>query len=207
MSKQHTETENPEKVETEKKENLEKEKSPESEVKNLKETIEAKKEQINKLSLELEENKTKTAQYLNTASYYKNEAETIKKDFERYKERNKNIELEAKKSASETVAKKLLPILDNFDQAISKVTDGEIMRGLSMIYSSLSAVLTDLGLVEIICKNEPLNPEFHNCINAEPTENSELDGCIANVYQKGYKFEGTNEVVRPATVSVYKFNS
>ncbi len=160
---------------------------------------------IAKLQAESEENKIKAAQYLNTASYYKNEAETCKKDFERFKERNKNIESEAKKNASEVVAKKLLPILDNFDQAISQV-DAEVMRGFVMIYSSLQNVLSELGLVEIVCKNEKLNPELHNCISAETTEKEELDGIIAQVYQKGYKFAESNEIVRPSTVSVYKFN-
>lgn len=182
-----------------------KDKNLKQELKELEEKLNNQAKQIEKLSTELEENKTKAAQYLNTASYYKNETESNKKDFERYKERNKNIETEAKKNASEGVAKKLLPILDNFDQAISQV-DAEIMRGFSMIYSSLSNVLSELGLVEIICKNELLNPELHNCISTEPTDNAELDGRIAQIYQKGYKFAETGEVVRPATVSVYKVN-
>ncbi len=173
--------------------------------KELEAIIKEQETQISKLSSELEETKTKMASYLNTASYYKNEAETNKKDFERFKERNKDIEIQAKKSASEKVSKQLLPILDNFDQAISQV-DAEIMRGFTMIYSSMQNVLTDLGLVEISCKNEKLNPEFHNCINTEPTNDETLDGQIANIYQKGYKFAETNEVVRVATVSVYKLN-
>lgn len=160
-------------------------------------------EKAKNLENEVQETKSKLTQYLNTASYYKNESENIKKDFDRFKERNKNIEVDAKQKASESVAKKLLPIIDNFDQAISTV-DPEIMRGFSMIYSSLCDVLTDLGVIEIKCGNEKLNPEIHNCINTEPTEDENLDGNIAKVYQKGYMFAESKTVIRPATVSVYK---
>lgn len=162
-------------------------------------------ESYEKLQKELEECKSKSAQYLSTAAYYKNEAETNKKDFERFKERNKQIESDAKIKAEEMVAKKLLPIIDNFDQAISQV-DATVMRGFSMIYSSLVSVLSDLGVEEIVCKDSVLNPELHNCISAEPTDDKKLDGKIANVYQKGYKFAGTQKVIRPATVSVYKLS-
>ncbi len=158
--------------------------------------------ELEKTSNALKEQTTKANQYLSTASYYKNESETAKKDFERFKERNKNIEAEAIVNANEKMVKQLLPILDNFDQAIAHV-DSEIMKGFSMIYVSLVNCIADLGVVEIETEGE-LNPEFHNCISTEPTEDASLDGTIASIYQKGYKFAESNKVVRPATVSVYK---
>ena len=157
---------------------------------------------LEKTNEQLKEQQTKANQYLSTASYYKNEAESTKKDFERFKERNKNIEADATVKAKETTATKLLPIIDNFDQAIAHL-DSEVMKGFSMIYSSLVACVSDLGISEIETNGE-LDPEFHNCISTEPTEDESLDGTIACVYQKGYKFAETNKVVRPATVSVYK---
>ena len=157
---------------------------------------------VEQLTNDLKEQQTKANQYLSTASYYKNESENTKKDFERFKERNKNIEAEATTKAKEETAKKLLPIIDNFDQAIAHV-DSEVMKGFSMIYSSLVKCLTDLGIVEIETDGK-LDPEFHNCINTEPTEDESLDDTIASVYQKGYKFAESNKIVRAATVSVYK---
>lgn len=160
-------------------------------------------EKTESLEKELNESKKLASQYLSTASYYKSQAETNKKDFERYKERNKDIESQAKSKANETVAKKILPILDSFDQAISQV-DSEIMKGFSMIYSSLQNILTELGVVQIECYHDELNPELHNCISTENTDDEALDGHVACVYQKGYKFADSGEVIRPATVSVYK---
>ena len=166
------------------------------------EKIKSLEESLLKKETELSELKTKSNQVIATASYYKNEAETTKKDFERFKERNKNIEAELKVKANEDIAKKLLPILDNFDQAISHVEEN-VMKGFEMIYRSLLDMLAGLGVEEIETEGE-LNPEYHNCITTEPCDDDELDGKIASVYQKGYKFKETNKVVRPASVSVYK---
>lgn len=159
---------------------------------------------IELLEKQLEETKKTAAGYLSTASYYKTQAEDNKKDFERYKERNKNIETDAISKANESVAMKLLPVIDNFDQAMDHVTDQEILKGFAMIYSSLVSAISDIGVVEIVCKGETLDPEFHNCISTEETDNEELNDKIATVYQKGYMFAESKKVIRPATVSVYK---
>ena len=190
----------------------EKEKQKNEEKKDKKNTAELEKKVselealLEKKQNECDELNKKIANYLNTAAYYKAQAEETKKDFERFKERNKNIETEAKTSSTEWVVKKLLPVIDNFDQAIAHVTDAEIIKGFSMIYSSLLAVLDELGIVEIKSKNEELNPEFHNCISTEETDDKNLAEKIASVYQKGYMFAESKKVVRPATVSVYKLS-
>ena len=171
--------------------------------KDLEEKLEKLEHELELANKTIDEQKSTINNYLATASYYKNEVDNQKKDFERYKERNKNILDEAGLKANENIAKKLLPIIDNFDQAIAHV-EPEVMKGFAMIYGSLINVLTDLGIVEIKTIDEKLNPELHNCISTEETENTELDDVIANVYQKGYMFENSNKVVRPATVSVYK---
>ena len=197
---------NPEKnCVTEEKQKDEKQK-PKVTVYELEEKIKSLEAELKREKSSAEEHKTKGAQYLSTASYYKNMAEETKRDFERFKERNKNIETEAKVKANEQVIKKLLPIIDNFDQAINSVSP-EIMRGFVMIYSALGSVLSELGAVEIKTKNEKLNPEKHNCIDTVQTDDESLDGSIAKVYQKGYEFSETGAVIRPSNVSVYKLNS
>ena len=81
----------------------------------------------------------------------------------------------------------------------------DVMRGFIMIYSSLVDTVKSFGVVEISAKNEKLDPEKHNCIETEDTDDENLDGIISKVYQKGYYFAETGEVVRPANVAVYKF--
>ena len=186
--------------------------SKDSEKVELKEQIESLENQITELTEDLnrykkdaEDLKSKATSYLNTASYYKNQAEETKKDFDRYKERNKNIETDAVTKANQSVAKKILPILDNFNHAMQSVSP-EVMQGFIMIYSGLMDTLKELGVAEIVAKNEKLNPEIHNCIETIITDDESLDGIIEKVYQKGYWFAESKEVIRPANVSVYKFS-
>lgn len=175
------------------------------EYEHLKAEVEKTQKAFNEYEKTVKQLQDKALQISNTAAYYKNESEGIKKDFERYKERNKNIEGDAKIKANESVAKKLLPILDNFESAFSQVSP-EIMRGFSMIYASLKSVLGDLGVVEYGDINDEMNPELYNCISTDKAPDENSDGKISKIYQKGYKFEGTDTVIRPATVSVYKSN-
>lgn len=173
--------------------------------KEFEEKIETLTKELDTAKKTIEEQKSTIANYLSTASYYKNEVDNQKKDFERYKERNKNILLEAKTQASEDIVKKILPIIDNFDQAIAHV-EPEVMKGFAMIYGSLTNVITDLGVSEIKTADEKLNPELHNCISTEETDDETKEDIIASVYQKGYIFTENNKVIRPATVSVYKLS-
>lgn len=200
-SNENLKKENQEKHENE---NLDEKKSNE-ELKKLEEELKEKSSELEKLKKDVEDWKSKANSYLNTASYYKNQAEEAKKDFDRYKERNKNIETDAMVNANQVVAKKILPIVDDFNHAMQTVSP-ELLRGFVMIYSSLTDVLKDIGVQEIVCKDEKLDPEKHNCIETVETEDENLDGVIAKVYQKGYWFADLKKVVRPANVSVYKFS-
>jgi len=173
-------------------------------LKEFRETLNEKDNEISKLKKELAELKKNATNYLNTASYYKAQAEAHKKDFDRYKERNKNIETEANLRANAVAAKKLVPIIDNFNSAMA-VLPPDVMRGFIMIYTSLMDTIKELGVVEINPKNEAFNPEKHDCIEAIDTEEKELDNVVAKVYKKGYLLSETNEVIRPASVSVYKY--
>ena len=95
--------------------------------------------------------------------------------------------------------------MDNFNHAMEAVSP-EVMQGFIMIYTSLSQTLKELGVSEIACKDEKLDPLKHNCLETIATDNEELDGVIAKVYKKGYWFADVNEVIRPANVAVYKFD-
>ena len=172
-------------------------------IEELEKELEEKDKDIARCDKVITDYKSKAESYLNTASYYKAQAESNKKDFDRYKERNKNIETDAIKKANESVAKKLLPVMDNFDHAMMAVSP-EVMQGFVMIYSSIANILKELGVTEIVCKNEVLNPEVHSCIETVETDDPSLDSVICKVYQKGYMFAESGEVIRPATVAVFK---
>lgn len=173
-------------------------------IKRLEKELEEKNKEIERCDKLIDDYKAKANSYLSTASYYKNQAETNKQDFDRLKERNKNIEKDAVTKANSVAVKKILPLIDDFDHAMMALSP-DVMRGFIMIYSSLVDTVKSFGVVEISAKNEKLDPEKHNCIETEETDDESLDGIISNVYQKGYYFAETGEVVRPSNVAVYKF--
>ena len=131
-------------------------------------------------------------------------AGVYKKDLERYKERVKEQEETMKINAIENIADKLIPILDNFEQALKIVSDQNVLKGFSMIEGMLKNAIKSLGIEEIDALNEQFNPELHNAVSKRKTKDKKKDNTIAEVYQKGYKLSGENgKVIRHSMVEIY----
>ena len=131
-------------------------------------------------------------------------AATYKKDLERFKERAKEQEETLKVNAIEKVADKLIPILDNFEQALKVTGDPNVMKGFEMIEGMLKNAVTSLGIEEIDTFDEKFNPNLHNAVSTVRTKDKKKDNKIASVYQKGYKMAGENgKVIRHSMVEIY----
>ena len=129
---------------------------------------------------------------------------SIKKDFERFKERTKEEESKVKDNAVSDIAGKLIPILDNFDQALNADIDQNVLKGFEMIQKQLQKAVASLGIEEIDCLGKEFNPNLHNAVAKKKTKDTKLDNTIATVYQKGYKLAGKDgKIVRHATVEIY----
>ena len=134
-------------------------------------------------------------------------ADTYKKDLERVKERSKDIEAESKINASILMGEKILPILDNFEQALKTVKDENVMVGFKMIQTGIKNILADMDIVEMNdLVGTVFNPEFHDAVNRIPTSDKTKDGKIANVYKSGYYLKSNNKVIRHAQVEIYTKN-
>lgn len=132
-------------------------------------------------------------------------AVSYKKDLERYKERNANIETDAKNNATEAIAKELVPIVDQFETALSSTKDSAERKGFEMIYSGLKKAVENLGIAEIDAKNKPFDSNYHNAVNRAKVKDKKLDGVVTNVYQKGYYLKNTNKVIRYAMVEIGEY--
>ena len=102
----------------------------------------------------------------------------------------------------------LLPVLDNFQLALSSGGGDEssIRQGVDMIYQLFSKSLEDFGIEEIAAEGAVFDPEFHEAIAMLPAEDGEdgpvEDNTVIDVQQRGYLFKGV--VVRPSRVIVAK---
>lgn len=105
------------------------------------------------------------------------------------------------KYANEDILKSLLPIVDNFERALSMETDEnrEFLKGFAMIYTNILNILEANEVKEIVSLNEAFDPEVHQAVLTE--KNDEVEpGIVIEVLQKGYKYK--DKVLRPAMVKV-----
>lgn len=105
------------------------------------------------------------------------------------------------KYANEDILKKLVNIIDNFERALSLENDQnkDFLEGFKMIYTNLTNILTDNEVVEIVCLNEPFDPNYHQAVLTEAKDGVDAN-IVIEVLQKGYMYK--DRVLRTAMVKV-----
>ena len=128
-----------------------------------------------------------------------------KAEFINYRKRLEDEQVRLLKFCNEDLIKETLPILDNFERAISmddaNLEDevSKFLSGFKMIYCNLVNILKNYGVVEIDGNNKPFDPVYHEAIMTEKRDGVET-GMVLEVLQKGYILKG--KVIRPAMVKV-----
>ncbi len=109
------------------------------------------------------------------------------------------------KYSNEYIAKDLLPIVDNFERAISLDDDNlddelsKFLEGFKMIYCHLNDVLNKYEIKAIDGNKKPFDPNYHQAVLTEKVEGME-PGMVIEVLQKGYLLK--DKVIRSAMVKV-----
>lgn len=109
------------------------------------------------------------------------------------------------KYSSEDIVREILPIVDNFERAISMDDDNledevsKFLSGFKMIYCKLVSILEKNGVKAIDGANKPFDPTYHQAVMTEQREGTEA-GMVIEVLQKGYLLK--DKVIRPAMVKV-----
>ncbi|WP_034041031.1 nucleotide exchange factor GrpE [Wocania ichthyoenteri] len=113
-------------------------------------------------------------------------------EFENYKRRTSKERIELFSTASEDVMKTLLPVLDDFERALTHIEEDkeaeELRKGVLLIYQKLVKTLEQKGLIAIaIEKGDDFNADNHEAITQIPAPTDDLKGKIIDVVEKGYK--------------------
>ena len=109
------------------------------------------------------------------------------------------------KYAEEDILKNFLPILDNFERAITMDDNNfgdetsKFLEGFRLVYNQTKSLLETFEVKEINCLNTEFNPAFEQAISTEKDE-SKPSGTVLKVYQKGYTYK--DKVLRLAMVIV-----
>lgn len=126
-------------------------------------------------------------------------------EFQNYKRRAAKEKADTLQYANEKIVADILPVLDNFERALSTETDDieGYAKGMELIFGQLCKALENAGLEEIKALDEDFDPNVHNAVMTDNIDEKD-DGKITKVLQKGYKLR--DKVVRPSMVAVNKKN-
>ena len=124
-------------------------------------------------------------------------------EFQNFRKRVAREKSDIHAYANEKIVGDLLPVLDNFERALD--TEGGDLeayaKGMQLIFEQLKKALENAGLEEIKAMDETFDPNVHNAVMTDNTEEYENDK-ISKVLQKGYKLN--DKVIRPSMVAVNK---
>lgn len=128
-------------------------------------------------------------------------------DFDNFKKRVARERAEAAKYMHAPLLLKLLPVLDNLENALHAANHSPdanvqaLREGVSLIQQQLKTALGEVGLEEIDALNQKFDPHWHEAVSHE--ESVEVpDGHVLRQVRKGYKLR--DRLLRPASVVVAK---
>jgi molecular chaperone GrpE len=124
-------------------------------------------------------------------------------DFENYKKRAAREKEEAIKYANSALLEKLIAIVDNFELGLEAARGGgegsPIFAGMSMVLKQLMDFLTEQGLQPIDATGQKFDPNLHEAIAHEPSEQFR-EGVVIRQTRRGYRMK--DRLLRPSSVVV-----
>ena len=124
-------------------------------------------------------------------------------EFQNFKRRAAKEKSDIHAFANERIIGDLLPVMDNFERALETETEDTeaYAKGMQLIFEQMKTALEKAGLKEIEALGLDFDPNVHNAVMTDNTEEYENDK-ISKVLQKGYKLN--DKVIRPSMVAVNK---
>jgi molecular chaperone GrpE len=139
------------------------------------------------------------------AESYLDDLRRLQADFDNYRKRTLREQTARAASASQALVARLLPVLDNFELAVSSAEHSRdfdrMLKGVEMVFGELREVMESEGLVKIEAEGKPFDPERHEAVIAVEQEDTE-PGMVVDIVRTGYELRG--KVLRPAMVKVAK---
>jgi molecular chaperone GrpE len=133
----------------------------------------------------------------------KNDLLYMRAEFDNYKRQAIKERSDLQKYGAERFVKDLLPVLDNFERALSMKVTAEnfatFVKGVELTSIEIKTLLGKHSITEVPCEGQPFDPAIHEALSAEGTDNVP-PGHIARVFQKPYKFH--DKLIRTGQVVV-----
>ena len=140
----------------------------------------------------LDETKRERDEYLDLA-------QRTRADFENYRKRAAEQAQEAEARGKGSLARELVPVLDNLTRALSAEGSDALVDGIRMVHKDLGEALQRAGVEEYDPTGERFDPSWHEALATRPEEGADA-GVVVETVEKGYRLDG--QVLRPAKVIV-----
>lgn len=125
-------------------------------------------------------------------------------EFDNYRKRTLKEKAELIKNGGERAIESILPVLDDFERAISTMQKNEeaaiYLTAVELIYSKFVKILEQNGLKKIETKDQTFDTDYHEAIAMVPTPDESLKGKVLDCVQTGYTLN--DKVIRHAKVAV-----
>ncbi len=113
-------------------------------------------------------------------------------EFENYKKRTTRERVELFKTAGQEVMTSLLPVVDDFERALSHIEEDkeaeELRKGVLLVYQKFYNTLEQKGLSKIETNaGDVFDAEIHEAITQIPAPSKNLKGKVIDCVEKGYK--------------------
>ena len=124
-------------------------------------------------------------------------------EFENYKRRTENDQLNLIKYSAESFIIKLLPAVDDFERSLQHIENAKdseaIKKGIKLVYDKLIKILTDQGVIKIEAVGNPFNVDYHEALLQKKAENVPPHTVLEEV-ETGYMYK--DRVIRHSKVIV-----
>jgi molecular chaperone GrpE len=125
-------------------------------------------------------------------------------EFENYRRRIARERSDAHQRARVEVLLEFLPVVDNFERALSSLEDSggdaEALRhGVELIHKQFKDALTKFGLEPVDALGQTFDPHLHEAVTIEATDKHK-ENTVIEEFQRGYKIG--DKLLRPAKVKV-----
>ena len=124
-------------------------------------------------------------------------------DFENYKKRCAREKEEAIKYANNSLLQRLVAIIDNFELGLAAAKkqgqQSPIYSGMVLVQKQLNDLLAENGLQPIEAEGKPFDPNLHEAIAHEPSDEVP-EGTVLRQVSRGYRIK--DRLLRPAKVVV-----
>ncbi len=138
-----------------------------------------------------------------SADEYRDRWIRVTADFDNFRKRVQKEKADLIKYGNENLIKELLPVLDNFNRALSTTSQGgdSFIQGVQMINSQLNGMLERFGLTTESALGKSFDPNLHEAMSYKE------DASVAphTVIEEHHKMYFLNKkLIRPALVTVSK---